>query len=59
MEQIRKVGRDLGCNAPDRKTNPHTYVYVAHKFNVTKSPPISSIDERGPQSDEESDGSEN
>ena len=51
-EQIRKVGRDLGRNAPYKKTNPHTYVYVAHKLNVTKRAIMSSIDERDLQSDD-------
>ena len=32
LEQIRNVGRDLGRNAPYIKTNPHTYVSVAHKL---------------------------
>ena len=59
LEQINKVGRELDCNAPYKKTSPHTYVYVMHKFNVTKITLISSIDERGIYSDNELDGSEN
>ena len=53
LEQIRKLGKDLGRNAPYIKTNPHTYVYVAHKFNVTKHALISYIDERALESDDE------
>ena len=53
LEEIRKVGRDLGRNAPYKASNPHTYVYVAHKFNLTKQALISSIDERCLQSDNE------
>ena len=45
LEEIRNVGRDLGQNAPYKESNPHTYVYLAHKFNVTKQALISSIDE--------------
>ena len=36
LEEKRKVGRDLGRNAPYKESNPHTYGYVAHKFNVTR-----------------------
>ena len=53
LEQIRKVGKDLGRNAPYIKRNLHTYVYVAHKSNVTKHALISYIDERALQSDDE------
>ena len=45
LEGIRKVGRNLGPDAPYKKTNPHKYVYVAHKFNVMKQALMSSIDE--------------
>ena len=53
LEEIRKVGRDLGRNAPYKQSNPHTYVYVVHKFNITKQALISSIDEQCLQSDDE------
>ena len=53
LEEIRKVGKDLRRNAPYKKSNPHTYIYVAHKFNVTKQELISSIDEQCLQSDDE------
>ena len=53
LEEIRKVGRDLGRNTPYKEPNPHTYVYVAHKLNVTKRAIMSSIDERYLQSDDE------
>ena len=53
LEEIRKVSRDLGQNAPYKKTNPHTYVYVAYKFNVMKHALMSSIDEQCLQSDDE------
>ena len=53
LEEIRKVGRDLGRNAPYKQSNPHTYVYVAHKFNVMKQALISSIDEHCLESDDE------
>ena len=53
LEEIRKVGRDLGRNAPHKESNPHTYVYVAHKFNTTKQALMSSIDEQCLQSDDE------
>ena len=53
MEEIRKVGRDLGRNAPYKASNPHTYVYVSHKFNVMKQALISSIDEQCLQTDDE------
>ena len=53
LGEIRKVGRDLGGNAPYKEPNPHTYVYIAHKFNVTKQALISSIDEQRLQSDDE------
>ena len=52
LEETRKVGRDLGWNAPYKESNHHTYVYVAHKFNLTKQALMSSIDERGLQSDD-------
>ena len=58
LKQIRKVGRDLGRNAPYKKTTPPTYVYVVHKFNGTKHALISSTDEMGLQGADESDGSE-
>ena len=51
--EIRKVGRDLGRNASYKQSNSHTYVYVAHKFNVTKQALISSIDEHCLESDDE------
>ena len=53
FEEIRKVGIDLGRHAPYKETNPHTYVYVAHKFNVMKHALMRSIDERYFQSDDE------
>ena len=53
LEEIRKVGRDLGRNAPYKESNPHTCVYVVHKFNITKQVLISSIDEQCLQSDDE------
>ena len=53
LEEIRKVGRDLGWNAPYKESNPHTYIYVAHKFIVTKQVLISSIDEQCLHSDDE------
>ena len=53
LGEIRKVGRDLGWNAPYKRSNPHTYVYVMHKFNVTKQALISSIDEQCIESDDE------
>ena len=53
LEEIRKMGRDLGRNAPYKTSNPHTYVYVAHKFNVTKHTLMSSIGEQCLQSDDE------
>ena len=53
LEEIRKVGRDLGRNAPYKASNPHTYVYVAHKFNVTKQALRSSIDEQRLESDDQ------
>ena len=53
LGEIRKVGRDLGRNAPYKQSNPHTYVYVAHKFNATKQALISSIDEHCLESDDE------
>ena len=53
LGEIRKVGRDLGRNAPYKESNPHTYVYVAQKFNVTKQALIISIDEQYLQSDDE------
>ena len=53
LEEIRKVGRDLGRNAPYKESNPHTYVYVTHKFNMTKQALMSSIDEQCLQSDDE------
>ena len=59
LGEIGKVGRDLGRNAPYKQSNPHTYVYVAHKFNVTKQTLISSIDEQCLESDDEWEGSEN
>ena len=46
LEEVMKVGRDLGRNAPYKKTNSHTYIYVAHKFNLTKQALMSSIDEQ-------------
>ena len=46
LERIRKVGRDLGRNAPPKNGNPHTDIYVARKFNVTKIEIMRSIDER-------------
>ena len=33
LEEIKKLGRGLGRNTPYKQSNPHTYVYVAHKFN--------------------------
>ena len=59
LEQIRKVGRDLGRNAPYQKTNPHTYINVAHKFNVMKTALIQSMDDKGLKNDDESAGPEN
>ena len=59
LGEIKKMGRDLGRNASYKKSNPHTYVYVAKKFNVTKQALISSIDEHCYESDDESEGSEN
>ena len=59
LGEIRKVGRDLGWNAPYKQSNPHTYVYVTHKFNVTKQALIRSIDEHCLESDDEWEGSEN
>ena len=53
LGETRKVGRDLGRNAPYKQPNPHTYVYIAHKFNVTKQALISSIDEHCLESDDE------
>ena len=53
LGEIRKVGRDLGRNVPYKQSTPHTYVYVAHKFNVTKRALISSIDEHCLESDDE------
>ena len=53
LEEIRKVGRDLGRDAPYKEPNPHTYVYVAHKFNMTKQALPSSIDEQCLYSDDE------
>ena len=53
LEEIRKVGRDLGRNAAYKESNPHTYVCVVHKFNVTKQAPMRSIDEPCLQSDDE------
>ena len=53
LEEIRKVGRDLGRNAPYKASNPHTYVYVAQKFNIMKQALISSIDEHCLESDDE------
>ena len=47
MAEIRRVGRDLGRNAPSKKSSPHMYIYIAWKFNVTNNALISSIDERG------------
>ena len=46
LEEIKKVGRDLGRNAPYKKSTPHTYVYVTHKFNVTKQALMLFIDEQ-------------
>ena len=46
LEEIRKVSRDFGRNAPYKKET-RTYVYVMHKFNVTKHALMSSIDDRG------------
>ena len=46
LEEIRKVGRDLGWDAPYKQSNPpYICVRCAHKFNVTKQALISSIDE--------------
>ena len=53
LEEIRRVGRDLARNAPYKASNPHTYVHVAHKFNVMKQALISSIDEQCLQRDDE------
>ena len=53
LGEIQKLGRDLGWNAPYKQSNPHTYVYVVHKFNVTKQVLISSIDEHCLESDDE------
>ena len=53
LEEIRKVSRGSGRNAPYKKIKPHTYVYVAHKFNVTKHALMSSIYEQCLQSDDE------
>ena len=53
LEEITKVGRDLAGTLPYKESNPHTYVYVAHKFNVTKQALINSIDEQCLQSDDE------
>ena len=53
LEQIRKVGRDLGRKTLYTKSNPQTQIHVAQKFNVTKIALISSIDERGLPSDDE------
>ena len=53
LEEIRKVGRDLGRNAPYKESNPHTYVYVVHKFNVTKQALRSSIEKQCLQNDDE------
>ena len=53
LEEIRKVGRDLGWNAPYKELNPHTYIYVMHKFKVTKQALISSIDKQCLQRDDE------
>ena len=53
LEEIRKVGRDLGRNAPYKASNPHTYVYAAHKFNIMKQALTSSIDEHCLESDDE------
>ena len=53
LEEIRKVCRDLGRNAPYKESNSHTYVYVVHKFNVTKHALMISIDEQCLQSDDE------
>ena len=53
LEEIRRVGRDLGKNAPYKASNRHTYVFFAHKFNVMKQALISSIDGQCLQSDDE------
>ena len=52
LGQIRKVGRDLGRKTPYTNSNPHTYIYVAQKFNVTKIALISSINKRVLQSND-------
>ena len=53
LEEMRKVGRDLGRNAPCKKPNPHPYIYITHKFNVTKHTLMRSIDEQCLLSDDE------
>ena len=43
----KKGAQRFWGNAPYKKINPHTYIYVAWKFNVMKTALISSIDESG------------
>ena len=59
LGEVKKVGRYLGRNAPYKQSSRHTYVCIAHKFNVTKQALISSIDEQCLESDDEWEGSEN
>ena len=56
LEQIQLVGRDLGCNTPYKKSNPHMHIYVLWKFNATKYELISLIDERRLHNDDKESG---
>ena len=53
LTEIKRVGRDLGRNAPYKKRNPHMYIYMVQKFSVMKHALRSSMDERALQPDDE------
>ena len=53
LVEIKRGEINLSCKAPYNKANSHTYIYVVQKINAMRHALISSIDERGLQSNDE------